>query len=288
VSAQYVGHLEPADTVSVSTLQLAIGASGGNFSVMSYDFEQATQALVGSAAAGGFGDHLEFDQSLLTSDEVQHRAMVNQGRDSSASTQLTGTGNATGFRSGLIAGINGGSFSGGYLLTQVKHIALADLDNQCVTYANAFIASASTSGYRPPKVTPKVRVSGPTTAVVTVPTGEPAWTDQFGRVKVQFHWDRYGESNEQSSGWIRVMVPAGRQNDFRSDAPVNESELYLPLPGTEVVVDFLEGDPDLPIVLGEVHNSANMPPLPLPACQLVPPGEAGCGGSNQTNSDLQF
>ena len=110
--------------------------------------------------------------------------------------------------------------------------------------------------YRPETVTPKPRTQGPQTAVVVGPAGEEIWTDQYGRVKVQFHWDRVGAMNEKSSCWVRVST---------SWAGPQFGAIHIPRIGMEVIVDFLNGDPDYPIILGCVYNAVNMPPWSLPA-----------------------
>lgn len=109
--------------------------------------------------------------------------------------------------------------------------------------------------YRAPRTTSKPVVQGPQTAVVVGPMGEEIYTDQYGRVKCQFHWDRHGKADENSSCWIRVAQGwAGKK----------WGAVYLPRIGHEVIVDFLEGDPDQPIVTGRVYNGINMPPYTLP------------------------
>ncbi|WP_447746874.1 type VI secretion system Vgr family protein [Pseudomonas nicosulfuronedens] len=121
--------------------------------------------------------------------------------------------------------------------------------------ACSFIVQPACMPFRPPLDIPKPRTAGPQTAVVTGPPGNDVWTDQYGRVKVRFHWDRAGESNQNSSCWIRVAFPwAGSQ--FGSVA--------IPRVGSEVIVDFENGDPDRPIITGSVYNAANMPPWSLP------------------------
>ncbi|WP_295435457.1 type VI secretion system Vgr family protein [uncultured Thiodictyon sp.] len=123
-----------------------------------------------------------------------------------------------------------------------------------------FTAMDPRESYRPPRVTPKALVQGPQTATVVGPEGQEIWTDQHGRVKCQFHWDRYGESNEISSCWIRVSQPwAGK----------NWGGISVPRIGQEVIVDFLEGDPDRPIITGRLYNGVNLPPYPLPAGAVV-------------------
>src|SRR3990167_4681735 len=110
--------------------------------------------------------------------------------------------------------------------------------------------------FRPLCGTPKPMVQGPQTAVVVGPAGEEIWTDQYGRVKVHFHWDRHDQSNENSSCWIRVS---------QSWAGKNWGHIQIPRIGQEVIVSFLEGDPDQPIITGRVYNAEQTVPYDLPA-----------------------
>lgn len=110
--------------------------------------------------------------------------------------------------------------------------------------------------FRPERRTAKPLMSGPQTAVVVGPSGEEIFTDEYARVKVQFHWDRLGGADENSSCFVRVSsVWAGSGWGF----------IQIPRIGQEVIVDFLEGDPDKPIITGRVYNAAQMPPYGLPA-----------------------
>ncbi len=121
-------------------------------------------------------------------------------------------------------------------------------------------AVPSADQYRPAMAHEKVLVEGPQTAEVVGPSGEEIYTDMHGRVKVQFHWDRKGERDHQSSCWIRVSEPwAGK----------GWGGLQIPRIGQEVVVDFLEGDPDRPIITGRVYNGNNRPPQDLPAGKMI-------------------
>jgi type VI secretion system secreted protein VgrG len=118
-----------------------------------------------------------------------------------------------------------------------------------------FTAVDSQAHYRAARLTPKPTVQGPQTAVVVGPSSEEIYTDKYGRVKVQFHWDRYGKMDENSSCWMRVnQVWAGKK----------WGAIHIPRIGQEVIVDFLEGDPDQPIITGRVYNADNMPPYTLP------------------------
>ena len=119
------------------------------------------------------------------------------------------------------------------------------------SYRCNFVAMSSAQQFRPKRTTFKPFVQGPQTAVVVGPAGDEIYKDDYGRVKVQFHWDRYGKRDENSSCWIRVaQMWAGK----------GWGSVSTPRIGHEVIVDFLEGDPDQPIIIGSVHNADNKPP----------------------------
>jgi type VI secretion system secreted protein VgrG len=121
-----------------------------------------------------------------------------------------------------------------------------------------FRAAQANTIFRPPLLRHKPSVRGPQTATVVGPSGQEIWTDQYGRIKVQFHWDRRGNNDQNSSCWLRVaQIWAG----------AGWGAQFIPRIGQEVIVDFLEGDPDCPIVTGSVYNAAHMPPFDLPANQ---------------------
>ncbi|SFA63438.1 type VI secretion system Vgr family protein [Metapseudomonas otitidis] len=120
-------------------------------------------------------------------------------------------------------------------------------DLECIDAGQAF---------RPMPTTIKPIVQGPQTAMVVGPKGEEIWTDQYGRVKVHFYWDRHDQSNENSSCWIRVS---------QAWAGKNWGHIQIPRIGQEVIVSFLEGDPDRPIITGRVYNAEQTVPYDLPA-----------------------
>ncbi len=257
-STTYNGHLNRPTGNGVYSLQKSSLIPGNVFGVSSFNFQNPGVNLFAQAIAGGTGEHYGYDERLNGPGQLQTRANLDRARAIGASELLKGTGNHPVFRAGSIATItdtSGGNFSGNYLLTRVSHIALADQERNCVSYLNNFEAVARIADYRPPLTTVKSKVSGPTTAIVTGPAGQQIHVDQFGRIKVKFHWDRLGQSDATSSAWIRVSIPAGKLDD---------TSLYLPEVGTEVIVGFLEGDPNRPVVLGSLYNAADMPPVPLP------------------------
>jgi len=109
--------------------------------------------------------------------------------------------------------------------------------------------------FRSAQTQPKPSTTGPQTAIVTGPSGQEIWTDEYGRIKVSFHWNRYCTKDENASCWIRVSSPW---------AGTNFGGMHIPRIGQEVIVDFESGDPDRPIVTGRVYNRLNMPPRQLP------------------------
>lgn len=122
-------------------------------------------------------------------------------------------------------------------------------------YTNSFNCLPATTPFRP-TLRPAPAIHGIQTALVVGPSGEELYTDRYGRVKVQFYWDRLGKKNERSSAWIRVsQVHAGK----------GWGMMDLPRIGEEVIVSFLEGNPDRPIIIGRVYNGENAPPFALPA-----------------------
>lgn len=147
-----------------------------------------------------------------------------------------------------------------YLICSTRQsVELADYESSDAlgtSFSCSFGALSSKELFRPERRTPKPTVHGLQSAIVTGPSGEEIYTDEYGRVKVQFTWDRLGENDENSSCWMRVaQVWAGAE----------WGGMTIPRIGQEVLVNFIEGDPDRPIITGRVYNDVNMPPYELPA-----------------------
>jgi type VI secretion system secreted protein VgrG len=123
-------------------------------------------------------------------------------------------------------------------------------------FGSGFVVQPVDRPFRAPRRTPMPRTTGPQTATVVGPEGEEVWTDEYGRVKVQFHWDRVGQNNQDSSFWVRVSQ-AWAGDGFGT--------VHVPRIGQEVIVDFISGRIDRPIVIGRVYNADQMPPFDLPA-----------------------
>ena len=139
----------------------------------------------------------------------------------------------------------------------------------------------ATLPYRPPRVTAKPVIQGAQTAIVVGKKGEEIDTDKYGRVKVQFHWDRLGEKDENSSCYVRVA---------QSWAGAKWGGIHIPRIGQEVIVHFLEGDPDRPIIIGRVYNGESMPPYALPAnaTQSGIKSRSSKGGGESNCNEIRF
>jgi type VI secretion system secreted protein VgrG len=168
-----------------------------------------------------------------------------------------------------------------WLITHVEHRGAEPLmgedgSDALVPYENHFECIPSDVPFRPPLVTPKPTVRGVQSAIVVGPAGEEIHTDEHGRVKVHFHWDRVGTRTEIDSCWIRVsQVWAGE----------GWGAMHIPRIGQEVLVDFMDGDPDRPIVVGRVYHGTNVPPHALPANKtrstIKSNSTPGGGGNNE-------
>lgn len=172
-----------------------------------------------------------------------------------------------------------------YFLTSVTHEGVqggffAEAEEPTDSYSNRFTAIPNSVLFRPERTTPRPYVHGTQTAIVVGPSGEEIYTDKYARVVVQFHWDRLGKKNENSSCWIRVsQVWASR----------NFGAIWIPRIGDEVIVDFLEGDPDRPLIVGCVYNDKTQPPYSLPGKKeqsgFLTNSSKGGGGSNELRID---
>ena len=248
----------------------------GKVSLSSYDFKKPTPQNVSHTSTHQQGDIHQVEvyqyQGLYGFKETGHGQSIAQRRmeqiDASGKW-FEGRGNCRNmqagrwFRLGLgysspLAGKSAAEME--FFVTSVYHI----IDNNYLSgagavsnYDNGFRCLRRSITWRPEigLNSQPVRDPGTDTATVVGPEGEEIHTDQYGRIKVQFHWDRDGKFNEKSSAWVRVMTPWANSN---------YGMIALPRIGTEVVLQFLQGNPDLPLVIGQVYNQRHMPPWALP------------------------
>jgi type VI secretion system secreted protein VgrG len=275
----------------VFTWDMNAEVRSGAFAHRSFDFEKPRADLTArhqrpmahSLSAGELYDYTgRFTESATGDQEARHRLEADQADHRCAAGAATAAGLIAGHRFRLARHPREDQ-NADYLLREVVHEIWdptyrsgmpdsADVE----PYRCQFSAMPADAPFRPALATPKPRIRGPQTAMVTGPAGEEIWTDRYGRVKVQFHWDREGQRDERSSCWIRVSQPW---------AGTGFGGIALPRVGQEVIVEFIEGDPDQPIITGRVYNAQAMPPYALPAnasqSGVKSNSTKGGGGSNE-------
>jgi type VI secretion system secreted protein VgrG len=283
------GFAQPEDYVTSWRLQHELRP--GRCTATDFNFETPTTSLMASLESKirqGGNTSLEiydFPGEYLRRDEGEREVRLRMEQEEAAHILIQGASYCRAFTPGYrfeLQDHDRRDQNGTYLITSVTHSAQEGGfysgigGTQEATYDNTFTAIPHSAPFRPPRLTPKPVVHGSQTAIVVGPSGEEIYTDKYGRVKVQFHWDRLGQYDEKSSCWIRVSQPwAGK----------GWGAIWIPRIGQEVIVDFLEGDPDRPIITGRVYNANQMPPYELPGQQtksaIKTYSSKGGGGFNE-------
>lgn len=248
-----------SDTVQVGTVTHKL-KTGGNDAFELYDYPGGYANRFDGVDRGG-GERAS-DLQKIYEDNVR-TADIRMQEEAVGSVLIHGASTCPqlipGFRVTLQRHFNA---DGTYVVTGAEHHAKLDWDYRSAaetvdfSYENSFTCIPFALPFRPPRVTPIPRVQGAQTALVVGPSGEEIFTDKYGRIKVQFPWDREGQNNGDSSCWLRVATPwAGKQWGM----------IHIPRIGQEVLVDFVDGDVDHPVVVGSLYNADQMPPYTLPA-----------------------
>ncbi len=241
-----------------------------------YDYTQPSTALTGSAS-GATGRGTIYDYPHLRASVAGGKKLLGLQVQASQADASSASGEST--CNALYAG---GAFTLAnhpntklnlrYALRRVTHRATG------AAYSNHFEAFAATTTFRPARETPQPTVPGSHSAFVVGPKGEEIWTDAMGRVKVKFHWDQNEKTDDTTSCWVRV-AQAWAGNGWGS--------LFIPRIGQEVIVSYLDGNPDRPIITGSVYNGEQATPVALPAKQMQAvirsrPTKTGDGKSKST------
>jgi type VI secretion system secreted protein VgrG len=248
----------------------ALDVRPGQFSQTSFDFEKpradlATRRSAPMPHAAADGEVYCYPACYVEIDHGNQLARLRLEEHQATHRRMRGAGTVAGLGCGQIFSLTNyprKDQNDKYLVLSVEHEIWADgyrtksSGGEEEPYLCAIEVQPSAVPFRPPLVTPKPVMPGPESAIVTGPGGEEIWTDKYGRVKVQFPWDRLGANDENSSCWIRVC---------QAWAGTNFGGIHIPRIGQEVIVEFLQGDPDRPIITGRVYDGANMPPYDLPA-----------------------
>lgn len=239
----------------------------GKVTLKDHDFTNPRLKLQSEKQQERFKDREVFDYPGWFTDKGRGDTLSRLRLEAAAAQGKTASGhsNVNRFAPGLtfkLANKTMENFDDEFVITRVEHISAQSgpLEEGATSegshYNNQFSAIPAQLPYRPRQKTRIPVVEGVQTATVVGPTGEEIYTDEHGRVKVQFHWDRYGKSDSESSCWVRVsQIWAGS----------GYGGMFIPRIGQEVIVDFLEGNPDKPIIIGRVYDGVNRPPYDLPA-----------------------
>jgi type VI secretion system secreted protein VgrG len=263
-----ISQQELVDKDVITALQAEQAVYIGQVSLKAYDHLQPSLTLASSLQGAGKGEVYDYYPGKYTKKEDGDRyARLRLEAQEAKQQTVRGSGNSRNLHSGhkfTLEQHYRDDVNTAYVLLEVEHSAEAAGyragEEDTFRYENHFTAVPHSVPYRPEQRTSKPVVHGSQTAVVVGKSGEELWTDKHGRVKVQFHWDRDGKKDENSSCWVRVASPwAGK----------SWGAIQLPRIGQEVIVDFLEGDPDHPIITGRVYNAEQTPPYDLPANQTV-------------------
>jgi type VI secretion system secreted protein VgrG len=271
------------------SLQLVSGACA----LRDFNFEQpaARPHAARESPTGNLHGNLEvydYPGLFTKSSEGDARACLRLEREQTQHRIYEGVGELRGLSSGwrfAVTGYPGEEQNREYVvvasLLDVSANAYETRGDSVATCRCYLTAIQSDQQFRSPESTPKPTVDGPQTAIVVGPANEEIWTDKYGRVKLQFHWDRYGESDENSSCWVRVS---------HAWAGSNWGFVQIPRIGQEVIVSFLEGDPDRPIVTGRVYNGSHLPPYKLPnmATQSGIKTRSSKGGTPNDCNEIRF
>ncbi len=266
----------------------------GKFELNDFDFEAPSSDL--TTKSFNTGKHLQDDLEVydypgkytVTSEGTKLTdTRIDESQTAFSITQ--GSGNAMGLQPGMEFELEDFYFEEQNTKHYIVSASYAIAGDEIVSGSSStgdmfqcsFTAIDSQQQFRSARMTPKPVIAGTQTAIVVGKSGEEIWTDKYGRVKVQFHWDRVGEENETSTCWIRVSHPmAGK----------NWGGISLPRIGQEVVVSFMEGDPDRPLITGRVYNDEQMPPYTLPANQTQSgmKTRSSKGGSAENFNEIRF
>lgn len=240
-----------------------------------YNFEVPATTL--RVNMGGAGRRIfDFPGGFTQQQEGERRARLRLESREAVSRVLRGTSGCRSFIAGYrftLAGHSRGELNQRYVLRSVSHAATQR------DYVNRFRAFPLDLPFRAPQRTRRPVIAGTQTARVVGKTGEEIWTDKYGRVKVQFHWDQAGQGDEKSSCWVRVAQGWAGQG---------WGSFFLPRVGQEVIVTFLEGDPDRPLVTGAVYNGQHVVPYTLPDQQTRSTLKSSTSKGSQGSNEIRF
>jgi type VI secretion system secreted protein VgrG len=256
-----IAHDTEDDTV-LSWFNVSQDVRPGKYTHMDYNFETPSTQLKGQHSGKHASEVVEFPGGFETRDDADPLATLRYQEIVAEQVEAEGAGRCRGLKAGGKIEVSkhpNKALNTAYLITSVKQSAkLGDFrsgGDPGLAFKSSFTAIPFDTPYKPERSTELPRAYGYESAVVVGPAGEEIFTDKYGRVKVQFFWDRRGKKDDKSSCWVRVStVWAGK----------GWGVINTPRIGQEVLVAFLNGDPEDPIIVGRVYNAEQMPPYALP------------------------
>ncbi len=290
---QSTGDLDSEDVITAWHMEQELRT--GKYSLTDYNFETPAASLMVNEPTvvdvGGNANFEIYDYPGIHLNQSQGGgvAKIRMQEEEASHIVISGSSVCRAFTSGYKFDLKEhprDDMNASYVLTEVQHVATVGSYSQADSnspahYSNHFTCIPASVPFRPPRITPKPFVQGPQTALVVGKSGEEIWVDKYGRIKVQFYWDRLGQKDENSSCWIRVSQPWGGQG---------WGAMWIPRMGQEVVVSFVEGDPDRPLITGRVYNADQTVPYTLPDHQTVSTfmSRSSKGGGSGNYNEIRF
>jgi type VI secretion system secreted protein VgrG len=258
----------------------------GRVEYTDYNFETPKVSLVANLESASIGELHDYPGRYGAKSEGDRYARIGLEREEAGLSAISGRTTCAGLRAGHTFQLSGHSqreLNKQYLLLDIEHTARnqsyrADDAAEGAEYRNVFRAMPASIQYRPPLRSKKALILGTQTAVVVGPENEEIFVDKYGRIRVRFFWT---QDRQSSSCWVRVAQTWAGQN---------WGSISIPRVGQEVVVNFLEGDPDRPLVTGSVYNADQMPPYELPANKTRSGvrSRSSKGGTSSTANEIYF
>jgi type VI secretion system secreted protein VgrG len=295
-SANYnmtAGDLDSEDVVTSWNMEQELRT--GKFSMTDYNFEtpganlMSNEPTVVSVGGNSKFEIYDYPGDFLNQSQGGKLAKVRMQEEEASHLVAHGSSVCRAFTSGYKFDLKEhyrDDVNSSYVLTEIQHVASVSgsYDHSEAVgayYSNHFNCIPAAVPFRPPRITPKPFVQGPQTALVVGKSGEEIWVDKYGRIKVQFYWDRQGKKDENSSCWMRVSQPWGGKG---------WGAMWIPRMGQEVVVSFEEGDPDRPFISGRVYNADQTVPYTLPDHQTVSSfmSRSSKGGAAANYNEIRF
>lgn len=259
--ARFALQATPGEEV-VSSIEREVRAQIGTVTLRDYDYLQPSLRLENTLSGDGQEEVYDYPGKYTTLEEGDRYARLRLETEEALRQVIWGASSCRGFQSGCRFDLEGhfrSDVDASYAVLRVHHRASGGdyraWDTAPFDYQNEFLAIPYDTPYHPAHQTPRPLIRGLQTALVVGPSGEEVYVDKHGRIKVHFYWDRVNQRDDSASCWVRVATPWGGKG---------WGSVSIPRIGNEVVVEFLEGDPDRPLVVGSVYNADQTTPFGLP------------------------